>query len=304
MFVALPGFIIPAVSGGPAAGTFISDECTFADGTDANNNYWSGEWNYSVTRADGAGGSYDNVEGSNTNGCWIPYGYSYSNSILDSYFSWNHGTNSGNFNWGYSYDSTYSDGMGGVGGGTSNTITAVDGTVVNSYGFTDTYPMTSYLKFLVSDTSQLHVFNYINAGTDLGSSCAYGDTLDASGHNWVNVNYQLTAYADGNGGSYYGSNDYNTIMCGYLPSGFWDSYSEYSLELYYYDEYNTQINFQYGKGWSGYIQDSFGNSNYSDGNELWYSAGHVFYSYYDSVNSMNTINYAFDGYSGYYTYTS
>ena len=305
MIIGYTGFAFKPGNGLPA-GTFISDGCTFADGTDANSTYWSGDWNYAVTRADGYGGSYTNVEGSNTNGCWVPYGYSYSNSSLDSYFSWNHGSNSGTFYYGYSYDSTYSNGMGGTLGGSGSSITAADGTVVNSYGYTDPatgYPMTSYLKFLVSDTSQLHEFNYIAAGTDIGSSCAYGDTADASGYTWTNVNYLLTAYADGNGGSYYGPNQYNNPTCGYLPYGFWDSYSQYSLDLYYTDEYSTQITFQYGKGWNGYIQDSFGNSNYSDGYELWYSAGHVFYSYYDSAG-MQTIYYAFDGYSGYYTYTS
>jgi len=303
MFVAFPGFIIPAGSGFPAAGAFISDECTFADGNDASNTYWSGEWNYSVTRADGAGGSYDNVEGSNTNGCYIPAGYVYSNSSLESYFSWNHGPYSGIFHYGYSDDYTYSDGIGGTAGGSGNTITAVDGTVVNSYGFADTYPMTSYLKFLVSDTSQLHVFNYIDAGTDIGSSCAYSNYQDAQGTVWPNVNYRLTAYADGNGGSYYGPNDYNTMMCGYLPSGFWESYSSSDRVLTYYDEYSNQQTFTYGQDNNGYIATGSGGSNWSDTGSIYYSAGYVFYSYYDSVYDY-TVNYAFDGSSGHYTYPS
>ena len=162
--------------------------------------------------------------------------------------------------------------------------------------------MTSYLKFETATTSLVE-YNFINAGTNVGSSCNTSDIQDASGATWYSVPYKLTAYADGNGGSYYGANQYNDPGCGYLPYGYWGSYSQYNLDLYYYDENGTQISFQYGKGWNGYMEDSFGGNFYSDGYELWYSYGHVFYSYYDSANQL-TVYYAFDGTSGYYTYTT
>ena len=304
MIIGLTGFMLQ--SGFPAYGTVLSTACTFADGYDYNMVYYSGDWNYSVTRADGAGGSYTNVEGSNSNGCYVPSGWVYYSNSLPSFFYWNHGTSSGSFEYGYSYDYSQSDGAGGTYSNSGSEITAANGTVVNSYDYTDGvtgYPMTSYLKFLVSDTSQLHEFNYIQAGTGIGSSCNASDTQDASGAVWVNVNYQITAYADGNGGSYYGTNEYNNPTCGYLPSGFWESYSGNPRDLTYYDQNSVFQTFTYGQDNSGYIADGFGGSNYLDTGSNYYSYGHVFYSYYDSAGQQ-TINYAFDGTSGYYTYTS
>jgi hypothetical protein len=305
MIIGLTGLAFKPGSSFPPYGTFLSAGCTAADGYDYFNNYWSGEWNYSVTRADGAGGSYTNVEGSNTEGCWIPYGYMYSSSNSDLQINWSHGPDSGTFTYGTYSESTYSNGSGGSAGGSGNNITAYNGQVAHSYGYYDyasNYPMTSYLKFETA-TNTLVEYNFIDAGTNVGESCGYGDLLDQSGTTWNFVYFKLTTYADGNGGSYYGANQYNDPTCGYLPYGFWDTYSQYNLDLYYYDEYGTYISFQYGKGWNGYMEDSFGGNFYSDGSELWYSYGHVFYSYYDSAG-MQTVYYAFDGSSGYYTYTT
>ena len=306
MIIGFTGFAFKPVSGFPAYGTILSTACTWTDGYDYNNNYWSGNWNYSVTRADGAGGSYTNVENSNVNGCWIPSGYVYYSNSLPSFIYWSHGTSSGGFEYGSSYDYTQSDGVGGTYGGTGGDITAANGTVVNSYGYIDGvtgYPMTSYLKFLVSDTSQLHEFNFIDAGTNIGSSCTYSDIQDASGTTWNNVNYRITAYANGNGGSYYGANEYNISECGYLPYGYWESYSSYVLSFSYTDENNDIGTFIYGNNYYGYQADSFGGNNYLTGDNIHYSYGYVFYSYYDSAGQQ-TIYYAFDGTSGYYTYTS
>lgn len=305
MIIGYTGFAFQP-AGFPSAGTFISDGCTFADGYDYTNTYYSGDWNYSVTRADGAGGSYTTVENSNVNGCYIPSGYYYYYSSSIASISWNHGTSYGNFEYGSSYDQTLSDGAGGSYSESGGGISAADGTVVNSYEYTDGitgYQMNSVLKFLVSDTTQLHVFNYPIAGTSIGSSCNASNTQDAQGTVWVNINYQITAYADGNGGSYYGSNNYNTSTCGYLPSGFYESYSNSYRVLTYSDEYGVEQTFTYGQDNSGYIADGVGGSNYNDTGGNYYSYGHVFYSYYDSAG-MQTINYAFDGNNGYYTYTS
>lgn len=305
MIIGFTGFAFKPSSGLPA-GTFISAACTFAEGYDYNNNYYSGDWNYSVTRADGAGGSYTNVEGSNSNGCYVPSGIVYYASNSDSSISYSHGPNSGIFIYGTYGESTVSDGAGGSYSSSGSYISAANGTVVSSYDYTDGatgYPMTSYLKFLVSDTSQLHEFNYIQAGTNVGSSCSYGNIQDASGIIWNNVYYRLTAYADGNGGSYYGANEYNTMMCGYLPSGFWDSYSTYALSFSYTGPDNNGYTFQYGYNYDGNMQDSFGGSFPQSGTVISYSYGYVFNAFYDEAGQQ-TIYYAFDGNNGYYTYTS
>ena len=305
MIIGLTGFAFKPGSGFPAYGTFISAACTFADGEDASGIYYSGDWNYSVTRADGAGGSYTNVEDYNVNGCWIPSGYVYSSNYSDVSIYYSHGPNSGNFTYGQSYDVTYSNGSGGSTGSSGTNVSATNGQVVSSYGYTDSgtyYPMTSYLKFETA-TNTLVEYNFIAAGTDIGSSCNTSDVQDASGANWVNINYRLTAYADGNGGSYYGANQYNDPVCGYLPSGFWESYSSYGLSFSYTDENNDIGTFIYGNTYSGYQADSFGSSFYNFGDNIYYSYGHVFYSYYDEAGQL-TVYYAFDGTSGYYTYTT
>lgn len=306
MIIGFTGFAFKPGVSNPASGTILSTACTYADGYDYNNNYWSGDWNYSVTRADGAGGSYTNVEGSNSNGCYIPYGFVYYSNSLPSSFDWSHGSNSGHFEYGYSYDYSQSDGAGGTYSDSGNSITAADGTVVNSYGYTDGasgYPMTSYLKFLASDTSHLHEFNFIDYGTNIGSYCSATDTQDASGATWVNVNFQIPVIADGNGGSYYGANQYNTYDCGYLPYGFWDSYFSYGLSFSYTGMDNVGYTFQYGNTYEGYMQDSFGGSFLQSGTNISYSNGYVFNAFYDEFSGYFTY-YAFDGNNGYYTYTS
>lgn len=305
MIIGFTGFAFKPGSGFPANGTFISAACTAADGYDYNNTYWSGDWNYSVTRADGAGGSYTNVEGSNMEGCWIPYGYMYSSSNSDLQINWSHGPDSGTFTYGTYSESTYSNGSGGNAGGSGNYITAYNGQVVHSYGYYDyasNYPMTSYLKFETA-TNSLVEYNFIDAGTNIGSSCTYGDVQDASGATWNNVNYRLTAYADGNGGSYYGSNQYNDPGCGYLPSGFWESYSSYALSFSYTGTDNNGYTFQYGNTYYGYQADSFGGNYYQSGDNIYYSYGYVFNAFYDEFNQV-TVHYAFDGNNGYYTYTT
>jgi hypothetical protein len=303
MIIGFTGFAFKPGSGFPAYGTFISDACTAADGYDYNNTYWSGSWNYSVTRADGVGGSYITVENSNANGCYIPSGWVYSSNYYDLTISYAHGPNSGYFTYGSHSDSTYADGNGGSFTSGGDYVSAEDGYVVSSYGFTDGatyYPMTSYLKFSTA-TNTLNESSYIDAGTAVGSSCAYGDLQDAQGTVWGNVYYLLTAYADGNGGSYYGPNEYNNPTCGYIPNGFYTSYNSTNIGFTYYDEYGNPQNFDYGNNYDYYQADGFGNSNGSSGTNIWYSYGYVFYSYYDYAGNQ-TINYAFDGYSGHYTY--
>lgn len=303
MIIGFTGFAFKPSSGFPAYGTFLSGACTYADGYDYYNTYWNGEWNYSVTRADGTGGSYTNVEGNNTSGCWVPYGYVYSASNYDLQHGWSHGNDSGTFIYGYNSVSTYSDGFGGSIGTGGDNITATDNQVVHAYGFIDGttgYPMTSTLYF-EADDNLLYESNFVDAGTEVGASCDASWIDDAQSQAFY-VPHRVVIYADGSGGSYV-SYSYNTPECGYYPSGFWTSYSNNNIGLSYSDEYSNMLNFDYGNYFNGYVADGSGNNNFSDGTNIWYGSGYVFYSYYDGVG-MVTVNYAFDGSSGYYTYTT
>jgi hypothetical protein len=244
------------------------------------------------------------VEGSNQDGCYIPSGYVFSSSYGDLSVSYAHGPNSGNFVYGSTSSTNYSDGVGGSYNSGGDSISAADGTVVSSYEFTDSvtfYSMTSYLRFSTAD-NQLHETNYITAGVDLGFGCYSSEMTDAAGGLYT-VPYGQYTYADGAGGTYGGPPDYNALPCGYHPSGFWTTYSETQTSFSYTDQNTIGWTFAYGKAWNGYAYDGSGNTNYQEGSELWYSSGHVFYSYYDEAG-MNTVYYAFDGNNGYYTYTS
>lgn len=298
------GIVAAGTESFPNAGRLLSTFCQSADGYDAASIYWSGSWTSVGTYADGSGGSYNSTIGDNINGCWHPAGYTYYTNNYDLQHNWNHGTHYGIFTYGYHYESTYSNGAGGVLGGSSDSISATNGQIVHSYGFTDGatgYPMTSYLYFSTAD-NQLHENNYINAGTNVGENCYSEHINDASGSSYY-VSYKLVAYADGAGGSYYGPHEYNTTMCGYLPNGFWESYTSNYETLIYYDENSSTQTFQYGNFYYGYRSDGFGGNYYESNIDIWYLSGFVFYSFYD-LAGFQTINYAFDGSSGYYTYPS
>lgn len=307
MIVGITGFSFSTSSGNqnPSAGTILSTECTYADGYDYQNNYYEGNWNYSVTRADGLGGSTTSVEGGNQNGCWHPSGWVYSSSNSDLSLNWSHGPDIGNFVYGSSSSTSLADGVGGSYESGGDSISATNGQLVNSYQFTQFespyHPMTSYLRFSTAD-NQLHETNFITAGVELGYGCSSSQDLDASNTEYT-VPYGQYTYADGNGGTYGGDGNYNAEPCGFHPSGFYTTYSETLTSLSYNDQNNDIGTFTYGKSWAGDAYDGYGNTNYQMGSELWYSSGYVFYSYYDEAG-QNTVYFAFDGSSGYYNYSS
>lgn len=69
-------------------GTYLGTGCYSSDGYDAAGNYWTGAWSYAEFYADGNCGSYPNVIGSNTMGCYLPSGYWISYSSTPSIGSW------------------------------------------------------------------------------------------------------------------------------------------------------------------------------------------------------------------------
>lgn len=70
----------------PPYGTFLGTGCQATTGTDAAGSYYEGAWNYGSFYADGSCGSYFDFGGTNTSGCYLPYGWKfdytpYSNSL-------------------------------------------------------------------------------------------------------------------------------------------------------------------------------------------------------------------------------
>jgi hypothetical protein len=282
------------------AGVYISSQCVYADAYDANGAYWSGNWNYETTRADGMGGTYTTIEGSNINGCWYPDGFAYEPSTQsDISIAWTHGTDSGTFVYGYSYSYSQANGSGGVNSGSGNYVTASDNTVVHSYTQNDPttgYPTDYTLYFRLSDTS-LQETAYIVGGTLLGTGCANVTSIDAAGNSWIVQALQYT-YADGSGGSY---SDYNinTMECGWLPNGYYTYYSYGYLSFSYYDGYGNYPSFNYGDSTSYSIADGMNGSTVGANTNIYYSYGYEFYSYYDSAGNQ-TVHLNFDGNNGYY----
>lgn len=108
-----------------AYGTWLGYGCVTVDGYDAAGNYWSGAWQYAELYADGNCGSYTVVIGSNTMGCYLPYGYWISYSSSPSTGEWIVNDSCGNYvaNGNYTYANSWggeqADGNGGTyaGGG-------------------------------------------------------------------------------------------------------------------------------------------------------------------------------------------
>lgn len=291
------GYYEYSISG---AGTLLSSQCVGTDGVDAMGTYWSGSWLYEETYSDGTGGSYSNILGSNTNGCWYPAGYRTLYQQSDLNIDWSHGTSTGIFSYGYSYNFDEQSGTGGSTSFSGSQVTAVDGHIVNSYTANDPttgYP-TNYTLYFSITGNTLQTSAYIVAGTLMSSNCTtLYDYQDAKGLYW-NVGAKQYQYADGVGGYSY---TYQTGVpeCGNLPSGYWTQYGPVQLWFYWYDYYNTGSTFYYGEEAAGLQADGTGNVNYlTDGITLYYPAGHIFYSYHDDAG-QRTVNYAFDGVSGY-----
>jgi len=284
----------------PAAGTILSSSCLSTDGYDYNNNYWTGTWTAEIEYADGDGGSYTDTAG-NTLGCWYPSGYVLDSSSSDATLSWSHGYDSGDFVYGSNYSTTTADGSGNSVVNSGTTVTATDNQTVHTYegydGANGWY--TNEVLYFDLETVSLQNTSYPAAGTTISSGCTTIDSEDSSGYTWTGVNAYYYTTADGYGGSAstYTLDDYT---CGYLPSGYYTSYSLNTNYLYYYDEYATEQSWAWGETLYYTQANGYGGSDSGDSTNYYQESGYIFYSYYDGAG-LQYINYHYDGGTGYYT---
>lgn len=281
------------------AGYLLSDQCVSGNGYDAVGTYWSGNWNYEATRADGYGGSYSAIEGSDINGCFYPAGYVYSTSTYDLTIPWSHGTETGDFVYGNVTTNSASSGSGYPQDSSFENITATNNQIVHSYEGTDGngFPINNVLYFRLYDKT-LNTAEWILSGTFLNSSCVERTETDVAGLTWT-WNVEQNAFADGTGGEYIELNK-NTATCGYYPSGYYFGYSLNTFNIYYPDEYGNTQTFTYGENYYYTIADGAGGefSGTTDAT-YYYGMGYNFYSYFD-VAGNQTVTYYWDGGNSYY----
>lgn len=298
--------IIAGDGGPPPAGTLLSTYCASTSGVDNNYIYWDGAWESMGVYADGIGGTYNQSRGFNSNGCYHPAGWTYSTSQNDANLSWYNGTNSGYFYAGYTYNYEQADGSGGVYSGGGIYAPYPNGYIIDEYNGPDnvTGLLTRFIARLKIEDNWFYVENvqFTAAGVIINEYCNMIDNeTDANGTVWT-VMARFATVADGNGGTYE-SVTANTPQCGYYPSGFYIAFSQTDLEITYSDQYAMSQTFVYGDVVYQDIANGTGGSDQTTTPTIYYSAGYVFYGYYDEVNNY-TVSYIYDGGSGYSTYYS
>jgi hypothetical protein len=280
------------------AGQLISSQCITTSGQDAQGTYWYGSWLYEETYSDGSGGSYSTIIGNNMGGCWYPAGYKTFYQQSDLTHQWSHGIYWGYFTYGYAYGYTEADGMGVTNNLSGSSITATDGQVVHEFIESGAfgYPTRYVLYFRLSDTS-LQTTSYIVAGTFLGSGCTMLYNYPDAAGNLFTVAAKQYQYADGVGGYYYTyvTNDYD---CGYLPSGYYTQYTYGEAEISYNTYESIPQTFNYGNVYSYTMADGMNGYTAGTGENYYYSAGYIFYSYYDGAG-LQYVNFVYDGLNGY-----
>lgn len=301
MFFATIGITAAGKSGFLAAGTFISSECVQGSYTGNYNgnptNPVYGNWDYQVTRADGIGGTYSQYEGSNTGGCYHPAGLQY--NVYSSYI-YLPGPY-GDVGVGTATSGDYADGIGGTYYYSNNSYNVPCGSSYANYSSIDGatgWPMTTYW-ILDCSTGGYYTNSFLAPGYVFSEECSAGSSTDAAGITW-NMGSTLRVISDGYGGSY-SENFYNISPCGAYPSGYAYSYTSGPATLYYLQG-NTGAygSFDYGTSWSGTFSDGTYDGSYSSAaTNVHYSAGYVFYTYWDGAGNRNVF-YNFDGVSGYY----
>jgi hypothetical protein len=158
------------------------------------------------------------------------------------------------------------------------------------------YPTRYILYFRLSDTS-LQTTSYIVAGTYLGNFCNILDNdVDAAGYIF-SVPVRMHSYADGVGGAYY-TYVKNDPICGYLPNGYHTEYT-YSEAYISYNTYESNPQtFNYGNVYSYTRADGMNGYTVGTGENYYYPAGYIFYSYYDGAG-LQYVNFVYDGLNGY-----
>ena len=294
--------IVAAGKGILPYGALLSKYCgSVAFQVDANNQSWFSlyieAWR---VYSDGVGGTYQQLFGTNTDGCFYPYGYYYEYSVINSYLQWYSPYESGQFVYGYSTSWQMADGAGGTLNSGFETITATQGQIITSWTATDSatgYPTNYTYFFNVADRS-IGQNSFVVAGTILSYGCTQISINDEDGTPWTNINSNQFVYADGSGGSYT-INNLNTTTCGMLPMGYVSQKNVISESFSYYNyEQTDSFAFVYGATTYKSVEDGSGGNTLETSGEYYYNAGYIFYSYHDDAG-QRTVNYAFDGVSGY-----
>lgn len=143
-------------------GTYYGSVCTEGGTYDATGNYFTGTWDSQNAYADGSCGTYYEYVGSNTNGCYYPYGFYTSYTDNPSYSNW------------YVYDS-------------SSNLVAYNSFTYASYGESN-----------MADGSGGNIYNSWNWSMNNGDQIATGEYYDSND----GMTYYYTVYYDGNGGFY------------------------------------------------------------------------------------------------------
>ena len=282
-------------------GTFISSQCVM-DMYNAPGGPVYGDFGYEVTRANGSGGTYSTIEGSNTGGCYHPSGTTYYSNMMDIYWPGPYGdVNVGTSNYG-----EYADGNGGTYTDSSNSYSAGCGGTYASLPGTDGatgIPMTTHWKIdCANDT--YYTENILNAGYVLSQGCTSINSIDAMSVSW-SVPVLQKQITDGAGGYYYeNESNYNSYpdYCGWTPSGYAINYSLTGSDPYiYYLQGNSGVwdYYYYAYNWSADFADGTGSSYTSTGTTNYQGAGYIFYQFYDDAGARNVF-YHFDGVNGYY----
>lgn len=284
------------------AGTFISSQCVLDSYTGPGGTS-TGDWGYEVTRANGSGGTYSTIEGSNTGGCYHPSGLTYSYSGSDIYFPGPYGdVNVGTSNYG-----EYADGNGGTYTDSSNSYNVGCGNAYASQSGTDGAsgaPMTTYWKIdCALDT--YYTVNVLDAGYVVSEYCTTVTATDAVGSLWSNVPVWQQEVTDGAGGYIYSNSDGSSHNCGSLPNGYVINYYLTGSDPYiYYLQGNSGVwdYYYYAYNWSADYADGTGGMYSGSGTTNYQGAGYIFYQFYDGAGQRNVF-YHFDGVNGYYETT-
>lgn len=289
--------IIAAGAGFPAAGTVLSTYCGNVYSTDGLGSSFYGPFELHEIRADGFGGSTDNIVGQNIGGCWYPSGYILTyNGGGDLYSGWNHFGASGTVYYGTYDNNIYADGNGGS--YTNPTYISQPGQF-QVHEYSDGY--IHYVLYFAGESGspQFGFFEnqYPAAGVFEMSNCQTYLIYDAKGTEF-NLNKLVNTYADGWGG-HYDEIYYNTSECGNDPSTFYYSYeyrsdnvSYYKLGQYYNWPYHTYV--YYGRA------NGVGGTDYGTENEWYAEMGAVIDSWSDPADPNVTITAYYDGNGGYY----
>lgn len=193
----------------PPSGTLLSTSCNYWEGYDALNQFWTGNYMYTQTFADGNGSTYTNTSVGGGN-CYLPHGYALQVNVTlsESTVAWSGCSNSGNAPYSISYGNIYADGTGSTYTQSTSSWYASYGDFIYSSG-SCSVKHDGMGGYFVEDTS--------GNGNGGPSYPSYGDYLgnfsgdlyvyySSTFENFVAGSYTEDRYADGSGGVAYAQN--------------------------------------------------------------------------------------------------